>query len=104
VRGKAGKPVEFGSKISVSMMGKLAFVDHLSWDAFNESADLIAQVKAYKERFGFYPESVYADGIYGTRDNRTRYQICRQAAWQAQEGDCRQQRRDQPDQAAAARG
>jgi len=70
VRGKAGKSVEFGSKISVSMMGKLAFVDRLSWDAFNESADLIAQVKAYKERFGFYPESVHADGIYGTRANR----------------------------------
>jgi len=70
VRGKAGRPVEFGSKISVSMTGKLAFVDRLSWDAFNESQDLIAQVKAYKKRFGFYPESVYADGIYGTRDNR----------------------------------
>jgi len=70
VRGKAGKPVEFGSKISVSMMGKLAFVDRLSWDAFNESADLIGQVKAYRKRFGFYPESVHADGIYGTRDNR----------------------------------
>jgi len=70
VRGKAGKSVEFGSKISVSMVGKLAFVDHLSWDAFNESADLIAQVKAYRKRFGFYPESVYADGIYGTRNNR----------------------------------
>jgi len=27
-------------------------------------------VKAYKERFGFYPEAVHADGIYGTRDNR----------------------------------
>ena len=52
------------------MTGKLAFVDRLSWDAFNESQDLIAQVKAYKKRFGFYPESVYADGIYGTRDNR----------------------------------
>ena len=24
----------------VSMVGKLAFVDHLSWDAFNESQDL----------------------------------------------------------------
>jgi hypothetical protein len=70
VRGKAGKAVEFGSKISVSMMGKLAFVDRLSWDAFNESQDLIVQVKAYRKRFGFYPESVYADGIYGTRDNR----------------------------------
>jgi hypothetical protein len=70
VRGKAGKAVEFGSKISVSMVDKLAFVDRLSWDAFNESADLIAQVEAYKKRFGFYPEAVHADGIYGTRDNR----------------------------------
>jgi len=67
VRGKAGKSVQFGSKISVSMMGKLAFVDRLSWDAFNESADLIAQVKAYRARFGFYPESVHADGIYTRR-------------------------------------
>lgn len=70
IRGKAGKRVEFGSKISVSMLGKLAFVDHLSWDAFNESQDLIAQVKRYRERFGFFPEVVLADGIYGTRTNR----------------------------------
>lgn len=70
VRGKAGKNVEFGSKVSVSLVGKLAFVDHLSWDAFNESRDLIAQVEAYKDRFGFYPELVLADGIYGTRENR----------------------------------
>jgi len=70
VRGKAGSAVEFGSKISVSMMGKLAFVDHLSWDAFNESADLKTHVQRYQERFGVYPESVHADGVYGTRDNR----------------------------------
>jgi len=42
----------------------------LSWDAFNEFADLIAQVEAYKKRIGFYPDAVHADGIYGTRDNR----------------------------------
>lgn len=70
VRGKAGRPVEFGAKVSVSMLGKLAFVDHLDWDAFNESRDLIAQVEGYRERFGFYPEVVLADGIYGTRENR----------------------------------
>jgi len=70
VRGKAGRPVEFGSKVSVSMLGKLAFVDHLSWDAFNESQDLTGQVERYKQRFGFYPEVVLADGIYGTRKNR----------------------------------
>jgi len=70
VRGKAGRPVEFGSKVSVGMMGKLAFVDRLSWDAFNESGDLIGQVERYRERFGFYPEVILADGIYGTRENR----------------------------------
>jgi len=70
VRGKAGSAVEFGSKISVSMMGKLAFVDHLSWDAFNESTDLKTHVERYQERFGVYPESVHADGVYGTRANR----------------------------------
>jgi len=70
VRGKAGKNVEFGSKVSVSMLGKLAFVDHLSWDAFNESQDLIGQVEHYRQRFGFYPEVVLADGIYGTQKNR----------------------------------
>jgi len=71
VRGKAGRAVEFGSKVSVSMVGKLAFVDHLSWDAFNESQDLQAQVTEYHKRFGFYPETVLADGIYGTRANRS---------------------------------
>jgi len=70
VRGKAGRNVEFGSKISVSLLGKLAFVDRLSWDAFNESGDLIGQVERYRRRFGFYPEAVLADAIYGTRDNR----------------------------------
>ena len=30
--------------------------------------DLKSQIKAYHERFGFYPESVHADKIYRTRD------------------------------------
>ncbi len=63
MRGKAGNAVEFGSKISVSMMGKLAFVNHLSWNAFNQSSDLKTHVKRYKERFGIYPESVHVDGV-----------------------------------------
>ncbi len=28
------------------------------------------QVERYKERFGFYPETVIGDKIYGTHDNR----------------------------------
>ena len=70
VRGKAGSQTEFGSKISVSLVEGVARVDHLRWDAFNESQDLQAQVERYKARYGYYPEVVLADGIYGTRENR----------------------------------
>ena len=68
-RGKAGAPTEFGAKISVSLVAGYSFLDHLSWDSFNESVDLKPQVEAYKKRFGCYPESVHADKIYRTRDN-----------------------------------
>jgi IS5 family transposase len=71
VRGKQDKPVEFGAKLSVSLTGEgLAHVDHLRWDAFHEGLDLTAQVEAYRERYGHYPERVIADPIYGTRANR----------------------------------
>jgi hypothetical protein len=45
-------------------------LDHLGWDAYNESLDLIPQVNEYRRRFGHFPEVVIADGIYGTRENR----------------------------------
>jgi len=70
VRGKAGAKVEFGAKISVSLIGGLTFVDRISWDAYNESGDLKTQIGDYRKRFGYYPESVHADKIYLTRDNR----------------------------------
>ena len=71
VRGKAGTPVEFGSKLSVSCVDGKVFLDHLSWDNFNESGDLPQQVELFKSRFGHYPEAVYVDQIYRTRSNRT---------------------------------
>ncbi len=70
LRGKASHKVEFGSKLSVSMVDGIAVVDRFGWDAFNESTDLIDQIERYKGRCGCYPEVVLADGIYGTRANR----------------------------------
>ena len=42
----------------------------MSWDNFNESGDLKAQVEAYYSFTGYYPQSVHADRIYRTRENR----------------------------------
>ena len=71
MRGKLNKPVEFGSKLSVSMNGDgVACVDHLRWDAFHEGGDLKGQVAAYHARYGHYPQVVLGDPIYGTRENR----------------------------------
>jgi len=71
VRGKAGVPVEFGAKLSLSCINGCVFLDELSWDNFNESGHLQGQVEAFRHRFGHYPESVHADQIYRTRDNRS---------------------------------
>ncbi len=70
VRGKAGTPVEFGAKLSVSLRDGYVFLDRISWDNFNESTDLKAQVEAFKQSTGRYPKSVYVDRIYRTRENR----------------------------------
>jgi hypothetical protein len=70
VRGKAGSSVEFGAKLSASCFDGYVFLDHISWDNFNESGDLKTQVEAFKEYTGYYPESVHVDKIYRTRENR----------------------------------
>lgn len=69
-RGKAGAATEFGAKISVSAVDGYCFLDRLSWNAYNESADLIKQAQSYRDRFGCYPASIHADTIYRTSDNR----------------------------------
>ncbi len=70
-RGKAGKSVEFGAKFSISRQKDgYVTVDTFSWDAYNEGGDFPAQIEAYKTRFGHYPGSVHADGIYRNRANR----------------------------------
>ncbi len=70
VRGKAGKPVEFGAKLSASVRDGYAFLDRISWDNFNEAGDLKAQIEAFKQHTGVYPESVHVDRIYRNRENR----------------------------------
>jgi transposase, IS5 family len=70
VRGKSQAKVEFGSKVHVSLVDGIAYLDQLSWDAFNEGSHLKDYVEKYKSRFGYYPAQLLADKIYCTRANR----------------------------------
>ena len=70
VRGKAQAKVEFGSKIHVSIIDGISFLDELSWDAFNEGNHMMDYIQKYRKRFGCYPREVLADQIYCTRANR----------------------------------
>jgi len=69
VRGKAGASTEFGAKVAIRVVDGFAFTETISWDAYNESEDLIKSVSNYKEHYGYYPEAVIVDKIYRTRDN-----------------------------------
>ncbi|MFZ3131192.1 MAG: IS5 family transposase [Desulfosporosinus sp.] len=70
VRGKASASVEFGAKLSVSVVDGFVFCEKLEWDAYNEGNTLIDSLERYKEKNGFYPEAVLADKIYRTKGNR----------------------------------
>ena len=70
VRGKAKAKVEFGAKTGVSIVNGYTYVDHLSWDAYNESSDLSLQTELYQQRFGILPKEVQADKIYLGKENR----------------------------------
>ena len=71
VRGKDKNKVEFGAKLGVSEFNGFSCIDRLSWDAYNESGDLVPQVEAYRELHGYYPKVVLIDQIYLTRANRS---------------------------------
>lgn len=70
VRGKARAAVEFVVKISVSVRNGFTFLHRTSWDPYNESKDLIAQAKNYKQEYGCYPERICADRIYINTQSR----------------------------------
>ena len=69
VRGKAGKPVEFGAKLDISVVDGFTRLGYLSFDAYNEAGTLRQTIEKYRERTGHYPARVLADKIYRNRDN-----------------------------------
>ena len=70
VRGKANAAVEFGAKISISIVDGMTYLETLSFNNYAESKYLEQSVMAYKKRFGCFPETILVDQIYRNRENR----------------------------------
>lgn len=69
VRGKTNADVEFGPKLSISVVNGFSYMEALSFDAYNEGTTLQQSAENYKRRFGHYPEAIIADKIYRNREN-----------------------------------
>ena len=69
VRGKAKAKVEFGAKVSICVNNGFTEITRLSWDAYNESTELVTILENYKKENGFYPKRVLVDRIYRTSTN-----------------------------------
>ena len=61
--------LEFGSKVNMIQVDGINFIDHLSFDAFNECKRLIPSIRKGRELFGKITH-VAADAIYATNENR----------------------------------
>ena len=70
VRGKSGKNVEFGPKVSLSCVDGYLFLDKFSYEAYNEGVVLEQDLLEHKRKFGKEPKVVITDKIYGNLKNR----------------------------------
>ncbi len=70
LRGKENKSVEFGPKVHLSWVSGFAFIDKLSFSAFNEKKYLEDSIEKHKIRFGVYPKTALIDDGYSSRENR----------------------------------
>ena len=69
VRGKAGKPVEFGAKLDISVVNGWSRSEYFSFDAYNEAGNLQDMAERFLAREGYHPSRILADKIYRNRDN-----------------------------------
>jgi transposase, IS5 family len=69
VRGKETKPFEFGAKAHITLTAGLAWIEHLSFEAFHEGIRLKKAVVKHEHAFGLC-KMLGADNIYPTNENR----------------------------------
>jgi hypothetical protein len=69
VRGKETKSVEFGAKVNKLQVDGISFIEHFSYDAFNEGTRLKNSIGLHQQLFGKCTHHS-GDKIYATNANR----------------------------------
>jgi len=69
IRGKEVKPLEFGAKVNMLQVDGISFIEHFSFDNFNEGTRLQSTIHLQKRYFGACHQ-IGADAIYATNENR----------------------------------
>lgn len=69
VRGKENKRVEFGLKANIRQVDGINFIEHMSFDAFNEAPHLKTVIYQHQRDFGSCKQ-LGADQIFATNGNR----------------------------------
>lgn len=94
IRGKEVKPVEFGAKVNMLLVDGISFIEHLSYDNFNEGTRLQSTIRLQKRYFGNCHQ-MGADAIYATNKNRkycTKNNIATSFVAKGKEGKLKEQK------------
>ena len=70
VRGKENKRVEFGAKVNNIQIDGISFIEHHSFEAFNEGTRLKKCVEYQQQLTGVIVKRIGMDTIYANNDNR----------------------------------
>jgi IS5 family transposase len=95
IRGKEVKPVEFGAKVNMLQVDGISFIEHFSYDNFNEGIRLQSTVHLQERYFGACHQ-IGADAIYATNENRrycTENKIATSFVVKGNEGKNKEQKR-----------
>lgn len=71
VRGKENKRVEFGAKVNNIQIDGISFIEHHSFEAFNEGIRLRQCIEYQESLTGIKVSRIGADSIYANNANRT---------------------------------
>lgn len=99
IRGKEVKPVDpiaigFGAKVNMLLVDGISFIEHLSYDNFNEGTRLQSTIHLQHRYFGGCYQ-IGADAIYATNENRkycTKNNIATSFVAKGKEGKLKEQK------------